>query len=38
MMEVIFVVGNYTMLTMYHNSVGLPLEARVKGLPNWPSE
>jgi hypothetical protein len=38
LLEVIFVVGNYTMLTMYHNSVGLALEPTVKGLPNWPLE
>lgn len=33
LLEVIFVVGNYTVLTMYHNSVGLALEPGVKGLP-----
>ena len=33
LLEVIFVVGNYTILTMYHNSVGLALEPGIKGLP-----
>jgi len=33
LLEVIFVVGNYTLLTMYHNSVGLALEPGIKGLP-----
>ena len=33
LLEVIFVVGNYTMLTMYHNSVGLALEPGIQGLP-----
>ena len=34
LLEVIFVVGNYTTLTMYHNSVGLALEPGIKGLPD----
>lgn len=34
LLEVIFVIGNYTLLTMYHNSVGLSLEPGVKGLPD----
>jgi hypothetical protein len=33
LLEVIFVVGNYTLLTMYHNTVGLALEPGIKGLP-----
>ncbi|MCE2542697.1 MAG: carboxymuconolactone decarboxylase family protein [Acidobacteria bacterium] len=33
LLEVIFVVGNYTLLAMYHNSVGVPLEPGVPGLP-----
>ena len=33
LLEVIFVVGNYTLLAMYHNSVGVPLEP---GLPSLP--
>ena len=33
LLEVIFVVGNYTLLAMFHNSVGLPLEAGIPGLP-----
>lgn len=34
MLEVVFTVGNYTVLTMFHNSVGLPLEDGIKGLPD----
>ena len=33
LLEVMFVVGNYTLLAMFHNSVGLPLEPGIKGLP-----
>ncbi len=32
-LEVVFTVGNYTVLAMFHNSVGLPLEDGIKGLP-----
>ena len=30
LLEVIFQVGNYTLLTMFHNSVGLPLEPGIE--------
>ena len=33
LLEVMFVVGNYTLLAMFHNSVGLPLEPGIPGLP-----
>ena len=33
LLEVMFVVGNYTLLAMFHNSVGVPLEPSVPGLP-----
>ena len=33
LLEVLFVVGNYTLLAMFHNSVGVPLEPGVPGLP-----
>ena len=33
LLEVIFVVGNYTLLAMYHNSIGVPLEPGLPGLP-----
>ena len=32
LLEVMFVVGNYALLTMFHNSVGLPLEPGIEGL------
>jgi 4-carboxymuconolactone decarboxylase len=34
LVEVLFVVGDYTLLTMFQNSVGLPLRPGVKGLPD----
>jgi 4-carboxymuconolactone decarboxylase len=34
MLEVVFTVGDYTTLAMFHNSVGLPLEDGIKGLPD----
>ncbi len=33
LVEALFVVGNYTLLSMFHNSVGLPLRQGMKGLP-----
>ena len=34
LVEVVLIVGNYTMLTMFQNSLGLQLEPGVKGLPD----
>ena len=34
LVELLFVVGDYTLLTMFHNSVGLPLRPGMKGLPD----
>ena len=34
LVEALFVVGNYTLLTMFHNSVGLPLRPGMKALPD----
>ena len=34
LVELLFVVGDYTMLIMFHNSVGLPLRPGMPGLPN----
>ena len=33
LLEVVLIVGNYTLLTMFQNSVGMPLEAGTRGLP-----
>jgi 4-carboxymuconolactone decarboxylase len=34
LVEALFVVGNYTLLSMFHNSVGLPLRPGMKALPD----
>ena len=34
LVEVVLIVGNYTLLTMFQNSLGLQLEPGVKGLPD----
>ena len=34
LVELLFIVGDYTLLTMFHNSVGLPLRPGIKGLPD----
>jgi hypothetical protein len=34
LVELLFVVGDYTMLIMFHNSVGMPLGPGMPGLPN----
>lgn len=33
LVEVVLIVGNYTLLTMFQNSMGMQLEAGIKGLP-----